>query len=118
VGGVFYGYNSPTVVIAAIALFLMFTKVNIEKEKTKKIVAFFSSATFGVYLIHTNLGVWNCTRGSLEYMMSLSPIIMLLEVTVVVLIIFLICTIIEYIRVKLFSLIHASITSKQVNGHN
>ena len=47
----FIGYTTPTVMLASIALFLYFSAMEIKRTK---IITFFSSAAFGVYLIHNH----------------------------------------------------------------
>lgn len=47
----FYRYTSPTVLIAAIALLLLFAKMRISRAALISVV---SPLTFGVFLIHTN----------------------------------------------------------------
>jgi surface polysaccharide O-acyltransferase-like enzyme len=51
-------YTSPTNVLIAMCYIICFSslKINTEKSKGIKIVA---SATFGVYLIHTQQAIWN-----------------------------------------------------------
>ena len=51
---VLYRYFSITVLIAALNLFLFFLNINIKQNMINRCIYFFSSATFGVYLIHEN----------------------------------------------------------------
>lgn len=50
--GNFYEYNSPNVLIMAIAIFILFKYACNFKMKNTKVLAKISSLTFGVYLIH------------------------------------------------------------------
>lgn len=47
----FYGYTTPTVMLAALALFLYFSAVKIKRTK---VITFLAPAAFGVYLIHNH----------------------------------------------------------------
>jgi len=49
---VFMQYNSVTVAAASVCLFLFFVNLHIESGFARKLIAFFSPLTFGVYLIH------------------------------------------------------------------
>ena len=52
----FIAYTSPTIVIAAVALFLTFKNTALS-PKVSKAVSMLSPAAFGVYLIHDHRGI-------------------------------------------------------------
>ncbi|WP_353885602.1 acyltransferase family protein [uncultured Veillonella sp.] len=95
----FYGYNSPTIVIASVALFIFFLRIRISYEKGRRWIYFFSSSSFGVYLIHENpfirhelWGHWIHTKS----MFSSSWFIVHFIVTIIG--IYVICVLIDKIR--------------------
>lgn len=49
----FFSYISPTIVLNAVSLVILFSKINL-KGFAVKVVKFLSPAAFGVYLIHDN----------------------------------------------------------------
>lgn len=49
---IMYNYNFILVFLASVFLFLFFKDIQIKSEKISKIIAYISSLTFGVYLIH------------------------------------------------------------------
>lgn len=103
---IFYSYSAPLVLFGAIALFIFFLNFNI-KEKYKKIVMFFSSATFGVYLIHMNLDVYRIIFKDIFKVHALqnNPVLILYCIGVMGLV-FVSCAVLEKIRSYLFDKIH------------
>ncbi len=100
--GIFYSYSSPLVLLSAMAIFLFFLRINIS-EKHKKIVMFFSSATFGVYLIHMNLDAYGIILNDIFKVQDFqtSPLLVCYCVGVMILV-FAACAILENIRKFLF----------------
>lgn len=96
---IFYTYPFILILIASIALFLFFLKLEIKNEKFGNIILFISSLTFGVYLIHEHPLVRSYLWGKLApYLLEFS----LFKQIVVIIIIYISCSIIEYIRILLF----------------
>ena len=56
--GFFVSYISPTMLIAAASLVILFSKLNIGKYGAK-VISFFAPLSFGVFLIHTHPLVWH-----------------------------------------------------------
>ena len=48
----FYMYNSPTILLASIALFIFFLNLKINSDKIKNLIQYIAPSTLGVYLIH------------------------------------------------------------------
>ena len=119
-----YRYTSPTVLITAIVLLLLFAKVRITKTA---IVATLSPLTFGVFLIHTNTFLLQAICGVLiGDVTRLSWPLVIILVIVAAICVFLICGAIEHlrsivvkklkIRAKLLSLenrMHSAIDKKE-----
>lgn len=96
-------YNNPLIVIQSISLFLLFGTYNFKNKIINKI----SSLTFGVYLIHEsyymriNLYKWiGIDKGHMLYGKTL-----ILKAFIWIIIIFVLCSIIEWIRQLLFKMI-------------
>lgn len=101
----FYNYNSPTVWLAAMALFFIFYKMEIGENWFRKIILWLGPLTFGVYLIHMNQyvakelwGHWihvsSAYNGSLFHFLG--------HMIVTVIGIFIVCILLDAMRKKLF----------------
>lgn len=100
----YYRYNSFIVLAMSVFLWLLFSNMNIVNNKIQKIIAFAAPLTMGIYLIHDNerarAFVWQGLQG-LEPSWS-APLIVLGYVVMI----FLTCLIIEWVRVLMFSVIN------------
>lgn len=106
----YYRYNSIFVVLASIALFVGFTEIHLrEQSMLGKLVLFFQPLCFGVYLIHDNPNlrtlIW-CSIFKTNTWESIWDIF--LKEIIVALIIFIVCSCIDYIRNKIFIFIEKS----------
>ena len=99
----FFKYYSITVLLSAVFLFLVFERLTI--KKSKKLVVFLSPLSFSVYLIHDNVHIRDNIMTKFEWISKLPLFPMLLSVLFVVIGIYLICSIIDWIRAYLFRLI-------------
>ncbi len=95
----FIQYTSPFIIAAAIGLFITFSKLKVRKGVG--IVKFFAPLSFGVYLIHTC-----CWMGSkfwnFRVFTSHGMPIMLLEVFAISLGVYMLCSVIDFVRYKIF----------------
>ncbi len=103
-GILLFQYVSPTVIISAIMLLAVFSKIKI-KTGTEQVVKFLTPLVFGVYLIHENKYV----RPIIEYFVkdfgNLSPIVLPFAVIGAAILIYLLCTAIEFLRHNLFKVL-------------
>lgn len=92
----FYRYTSPTVLVAAIALLLLFARIRISKTA---IISVLSPLTFGAFLIHTNSfflqALCKVFIGDASQLLWFSVII---KVFIAAILVFLICAMIDYLR--------------------
>ena len=100
------GYTSPTILMSAILMLIVFSRVRII-ERLKKIVLLFAGASFGVYLIHVHPVikelVWsNAFASYAEY--SLGGMIFAIFASAVV--IYILCSVTDLIRMRIFEIIH------------
>lgn len=97
-------YTSPTILAAAIFLFLLF--LNIKINRLKKFIVLMSNATLGVYLIHDNEIVRNNIISKIFINYTENSFMQLIIQTVLtILAIYCICSIIDIIRIKIFKLL-------------
>ena len=96
-------YNSPTMVIASLCLLLLFANLNV--KKISKVIKLLAPATFGVYIIHTEPFVWDYLLADRFYFLTkLGPLTFVPIVIGSALGIYLVCTIIELVRMYVFKL--------------
>ena len=104
----FYQYNSPTVLLAALALFLVFLQMERPRGFFGRAISWMAPLTFGVYLIHENMyirkelwGHWVSTvsvrEGNIGYFAA--------HMVVTVLGVFLVCILIDAVRAKFFKIL-------------
>lgn len=100
-------YISPTVVIMGISLVALFSKMNISNRKILKLISMLSPTTLGVYIIHEHFLIKeNFINGiSINYAKAPNSIIILLEIIFTVFGIFVCCSCIEWVRIKLFTIL-------------
>ncbi len=95
-------YVSPLIVIMAVALFNFFSQIKCPPWFTSAI-SFFASSAFSVYLIHDNIYVRNYLISKLhEYIGGFNFVLLPLSIILIALAIFLICILIDKIRMKIF----------------
>lgn len=95
-------YTSISVVVSAVSLLLLFSKLEINKP-LEKIIARLSPLSFGVYLIHDNILVRNFfIKDSFVYFCNYNVFIILLLVLGYALLIYSICSLIDYVRYMAF----------------
>lgn len=95
-----FGRNSIFIILVAVGLFMLFKNFNIGEVK---FINNISKCTFGVYLIHDNNYVrkwlWNDVFPNGSYVNSYK---LVLHLIVSVVIVYVVCTAIEYIRITIF----------------
>lgn len=103
-GNILISFISPTVFLAAVGLFIAMAKMNFSKT-SKKIISVFSPAAFGVYLIHVCKPVWvDIFKGFSVKYLNYNPLVMILMVLAAALSIYICCSLLELIRIRLFEL--------------
>lgn len=98
-------YTSPTMVLIAIALLVICSKMSF-KPKAAKIISFLSPAVLGVYLLHVNPLVWkhivkDFAKGFLNY----NSIGMIGSILLSALLIFVAGICVDLVRIKLFAVL-------------
>ena len=98
----FFNYSNPLIICASICYFLIFSNLKISNKLLNKI----SSLTFGVYLIHDNVYVRNFLYNKIGFNKEIYRIKSLFYIFMISILIFIVCTIIEFLRQKLFKFIY------------
>lgn len=95
-------YTSPTMVLAAVALFLMFKNI-VVAPVAARFIAEFSPAAFGVYLIHEHDSISRYfVIDKFGFLAEYSTPVMVMAVLVLAAAVFAVCLLIDWVRVKVF----------------
>lgn len=105
----FVSYTSPFILLAAVFLFLFLSRIQFKATISKCIVTFFAPVSFGVYLIHTQPFVWNYLLiDRFSHYAAFSPVFLIAFVLLTATAIFIACSILDFIRTKLFHIFRIS----------
>lgn len=103
--GLFIKYSSPTVLVAAVGIFMIFSKINIP-NKFEKAIDFIVPSVFCVYLIHDNRNLRAFIFSNLlSFVGTLHPVLFFISVPLIAVAIFIICLLIDRIRLLLFKIL-------------
>ena len=97
-------YTSPTMVLASLGLFVIFSKLTFPKG-INKAIAFLSPAALGVYIIHTFKPVWDniikdfAVDFANKHTMVMIGFVLLSSITI-----YAVCTTIDLLRIQFFRL--------------
>lgn len=98
-------YTSPTLLGAAVFLVLAFSKIKIH-EAAKKVIALLSPLALGVYIIHVNPLIWLNIMPKINRFTNTSNVpATIVTVLLAALFVYLVCTVFELLRSKLFKLL-------------
>lgn len=108
-------YTSITVVITAVSLFILFEKVHLSRL-TKRFVSFLTPMTFSVYLIHNNDLIKEYVFDKVLLEISAQPLpVLLLCVFGFAVIVYTSCSMVDFLRIKLFKLIKLDNLIKRID---
>lgn len=112
----YLSYTSPFVVLSAIFLFIFFSKLNFGK-KTEKFINYITPAALGVYLIHTHPLVFNKLMKDIAMpLVNHGTAAMIFGSIAMALAVFIICIVIDLLRIQLFRLIRVNALCKKLDG--
>lgn len=95
-------YISPTILLSGVFLFLVFANAS-EIRPLQKLIRLIAPASLGVYLIHVHPIIWNLVPNLFKSFVNYNPIIMTLLILAAAVGVYLLCTIVELVRIKLFA---------------
>ena len=112
----YLSYTSPFVVLSAIFLFIFFSKLKFGK-KTEKLINYITPAALGVYLIHTHQIVFNKLMKDIAMpLVNHGTAAMIFGSVAMALAVFIICIVIDLLRIQLFRLIRVNALCKKLDG--
>ena len=95
-------YTSPTILICGVSSFLLFSKIRIVSPVFIKIISFFASTTFGVYIIHLHPNFWTLLLNKFQTYSNLDLFLFVLAIIGTSLAIWLLCSVVDKIREGIF----------------
>ncbi len=111
----YLSYTSPFVVLSAIFLFIFFSKLKFGK-KTEKLINYITPAALGVYLIHTHPLVFNKLMKDIAMpLVNHGTAAMIFGSVAMALAVFIICIVIDILRIQLFRLIRINALCKKLD---
>lgn len=111
-----YNYISPTEVLLAISLLILFANIKVS-SKAAKLIGFAAPATFGVYLIHDNPLVREEVIVKLgEKIVELPGILPPFVVCGAAFVILIVCLLIDRIRIALFNVLKVKELSAKIDS--
>lgn len=114
----FMSYMSPTTVLISICLFIFFARLKLSSIIVKKLIKIFSSATFGVYLIHMQpLLVEVYLKDKFLWIANFKNIVPPLLVLTISIIILFLCLFIDICRGKIFTLLRIQNRLKKIESN-
>lgn len=104
-GYVFIKYTSPTIIIEAVMLLMIFSELRINGEHMRKMITRVAALSFGVYLIHVHPMIWiHVIKDRFAEYVKWNFVMMILAVIGTAIGIYVVCIFIDYIRSCIFKL--------------
>lgn len=101
----FINYVSPFNVIASLLLIPIFSSIKIKDSIINRIIVFFSVSSFAVYIIHCHYLVYDYyILDIMKFCVERNVIIIILYFTLFCFGIYLVCSVVDFFRIKLFKI--------------
>ena len=95
-------YTSPTIILCSVFLLLCFKNMKFS-DNINKLIAIFSPFAFTIYLVHVHPLFWQYVLdGKLTFLVNLPTVFMVISLFLISISVFLLCSIIDYIRNVIF----------------
>ena len=99
-------YVSPCVLLSAMALVLLFAKINIKKKLSIRLIKLFAASSFSVYLIHVHPLIWKYVmEGSTKFIADFPAVGMVGAILGISVGIYIVCSCIDLVRIGIFKLV-------------
>lgn len=107
-------YISPTMLLCAVSLLIFFANLNL-RNTFCKLIAFFSTCTFAVYIIHINPTVWvEVMRNRFVAYADFNIVLLALAIIGTAIAIWLVCSLVDKVRQLLFKLIRIDVLAAKI----
>lgn len=112
-------YTSPFILIAAILLVICFSKLYVNNERAVRIIKMLERTNFSVFIIHANILIWNYLLvpqilNLQRWLYETTNVFMILTVVAIAIILYMLCTIIDRLRILIFRAIKSDILVDRV----
>lgn len=98
-------YTGPFVIVGCIFLLFLFMQIYIKNNFARKVTSLFASATFGIYIFHVHVTIWdNLIKNRFTKLASEPTLLMLLHIFIALIAYYLFFFIFEIGRIYLFKL--------------
>ncbi len=97
-------YTSPFVVISAVSMVILFSRMHFNRT-FEKLIAFFSAGAFSVYLIHSNSEIYPIFTELVSELFEMRVLKLIPCLLFIVVFVFIVCTVADFARNKLFKII-------------
>ena len=105
-GGIFVSYISPLIVLIALSMLAIFARITIRNKFSVWLIRLISGSAFSVYIIHEHpLLKHQFLIDTFISYLQFSPAVLVLSVVGVAMLIFVVCTLIDWIRAAFFKMI-------------
>jgi len=99
-------YVSPTIVVIAICMLVLFSRINVKNNKLAKGIYIGGKTSLSVYLIHTNPLIWDgFIKDYTKTYVCESAIMMVLKLFGASMLIYIACTLVDLVRMLIFKLL-------------
>jgi hypothetical protein len=106
-GRLLFSYASPTIVICAFCLLMIFSRLKCRGRGLRGLIRFFSPLAFSVYLLQLQPYFWEYVlAGRYQFIAKLGPAAACLMVLVMAAALYLECTAVDLVRMAAFRLLH------------
>lgn len=113
-GGLIVGYTSPPILLSAVCLLLFFSRLRVPPAAARLLLPL-ASASFGVYLIHTQPLIWNSLlAGRFTGFGGMGAAALTVSVPGAAAGIYLACAAAELLRQRLFRLLHLDVLAERL----
>ena len=107
---------SPTIIISSVALFCLCLNIKFSQQLIR-LISFFSPMALGVYMIHANPFVWNFFLKDFAIDFTrYDAISFVISTGLSILSIYVLCSGIDFIRIKIFNILRISTLSKKIEA--
>ncbi len=108
-------YTSPLIVITGLCLFFVFVNLK-PRGVVKRVIAFLSPLTFGVYLIHTQYYSWAYLTDRFTKAAHMNFVYLIFYILFVSFAIYALCSVADYVRVHIFNILKIKELSYKITG--
>lgn len=108
-------YISPTNFASAFILTLICLKIKVDNMKLRKVIQKFSMSTLGVFLIHAHPLFRSIITPKLIFINNYSFILQIIMLFTFVILAYIICTVIDFARIKLFDIMRLRLLYKKID---